>query len=927
MFAKFAFTAPWLLLALIALPILWLLLRAIPPAPMRRRFPGVALLLGLQDDERQADKTPWWLLLLRAVAIGAAIVGFAGPVVNPPARQAGTGPLLVILDGGWADARDWPRRMERAAAAVDEAARMGRPLAVVNLTDTPDLIAFRNPAEWQGKLAGMAPRPYLPGQAEAWTKILPEGAFEALWLSDGLDHPGQSVLADALADHGALTAVNSARPVYALHPARFADGKVVISASRLAVPQETTLDLSARGPDPAGVDRELARGALTFAAGQNRAELLLDLPPELRNRLTRFEVIGQRTAGAVALSDDTLKRRKVAIITASADREGLQILTGSHFLTQALAPTAEVITGGLTDVLPAKPDVIVLADVARLTQSEQDGVLDWLDQGGLLLRFAGPRMAAVDPSRTGDDPLLPVGLREGGRAVGGAMSWDQPKSLAPFAEGSPFHGLTVPDDVTVTQQVLAQPGPDLASRTIAALTDGTPLVTRKPVGEGQVVLFHITANADWSNLPLSGLFVQMLERLAVSTRAEAVSGGPNLAGLTWVPEKMLDGYGQAVDAGQMAGIKGETLEAALKSGPTAAVPPGLYRNEDRLIAVNALPADATLTAASWPAGTAVEGLDAPRARALGGWLMALALALLSVDVVAALWLSGRLPRLGRAAAMLLVVVALLPVPQARAQTQTPDPAADARAIEATRGVVLAHVLTGNPQVDDIADAGLRGLGDQLWLRTSVEPEPPMGVDLERDDLSFYPFLYWPITPDQTLPSPAAYARLNRFLRTGGMILFDTRDGDIAGFDGNSTPEAIALQNIAAGLDIPPLEPVPKDHVLTRTFYLLQQFPGRFLTPDLWVEAAPPDAEQAEGMPFRNLNDGVTPVIIGANDWAAAWATNGDGSPMFPVGRGQAGEDQREVAYRFGINVIMHVLTGNYKSDQVHVPALLERLGQ
>ncbi len=73
--------------------------------------------------------------------------------------------------------------------------------------------------------------------------------------------------------------------------------------------------------------------------------------------------------------------------------------------------------------------------------------------------------------------------------------------------------------------------------------------------------------------------------------------------------------------------------------------------------------------------------------------------------------------------------------------------------------------------------------------------------------------------------------------------------------------------------------------------------------------------------------GVTPVIVGGNDWASAWAIREDGRPMFPVGRGQAGERQREMAVRFGINLVMHVLTGNYKSDQVHVPALLERLGE
>jgi hypothetical protein len=221
---------------------------------------------------------------------------------------------------------------------------------------------------------------------------------------------------------------------------------------------------------------------------------------------------------------------------------------------------------------------------------------------------------------------------------------------------------------------------------------------------------------------------------------------------------------------------------------------------------------------------------------------------------------------------------------------------------------------------------LRGLGDQLWLRTSVEPEPPMGVNLETDELGFFPFLYWPITPDQPIPSTRAYGKLNAFLRTGGMILFDTRDADIAGL-GGLTPEAEMLQLLASGLDVPPLDILPEDHVLTRTFYLLQEFPGRHTSPDLWVEAPPPDAETAEGMPFRNLNDGVTPVIIGGNDWAAAWAVDGTGAALYPVGRGLAGQDQRELAYRFGINVVMHVLTGNYKSDQVHVPALLERLGE
>ncbi|MEY8842698.1 DUF4159 domain-containing protein, partial [Cribrihabitans sp. XS_ASV171] len=587
------------------------------------------------------------------------------------------------------------------------------------------------------------------------------------------------------------------------------------------------------------------------------------------------------------------------------------------YLTQVLVPSAEFVEGELMDVLPSNPDVIVLADVATLSAGEEAGLIDWVEGGGLLVRFAGPRMAASDVGRDEEEPLLPVRLRGGGRSIGGAMSWGEAKTLAPFPEGSPFFGLDVPEEVTVATQVMAQPDPTLADRAIASLSDGTPLVTRKPLEQGQVVLFHVTADAEWSTLPLSGLFVEMLDRLTVSSAAKAQEAEA-LEGTTWSPVQVMDGFGTLRDAGNLPGIEG----AALVTEPLGPdLRPGLYASEKRRLARNVLGEEAVLTPASWPPGVPVEGMSVSEERPLGGLLLSLAIALLLADVIAALALSGRLG-LARAAA---VVIGLGLIAQP-GQAQEADPEATEFALAATSEMVLAHVLTGNPEVDQIAQAGLRGLGDTLYFRTSVEPAQPMGVDLETDELAFFPLLYWPITEDQPIPSDEAYAKLNTYLRQGGMILFDTRDADIARF-GSGSPNGRKLQELARPLDIPPLEPVPDDHVLTRTFYLLQDFPGRHAGSDIWVEAAPPDAEQIEGMPFRNLNDGVTPVVIGGNDWASAWAVDRDGRPLVPIGRGYNGERQRELAYRFGVNLVMHVLTGNYKSDQVHVPALLDRLGQ
>ena len=919
-FFGIGFTAPWLLVALAALPILWLLLRAVPPAPRRIAFPAVSLLLGLKDEQPETQRTPWWLLLLRSLAIAALILGFAGPVLNPEQTTPTGGPLLIVADASWASAADWQARRDRIIAELEEASRSGRATAVVRLTDPPpagEPLQFMAAGEWLARSAGLAPEPWEPGQAATdWAGEV-TGSFDTLWLSDGLARDREALLS-LLEGHGAVTVVETLSPVFGLRPAGFADGKVHISAIRRDTGAATVLTIAAHGPDPAGVNRVLVRGDLSFTADQGEASLDLVVQPELRNRFTRFSIEGRRSAGAVALADDSLRRREVALFSGREDREGLQLLSPTHYLRQALVPTADLLDGPLADILPANPDVIVLADVAVLSEAEAGGIQDWVENGGLLLRFAGPRLAASDVARDEDNPLLPVRLRVGGRSIGGAMSWGDPRALRPFAAESPFYGLTIPEDVEVSAQVLAQPGPNLPARTIAALDDGTPLVTRKTLGQGQIVLFHVTAHADWSTLPLSGLFVQMLERLSVSTRGAAPDLA-EMAGTTWQAEALIDGFGEFVQAPNARAVPGEEMAGGIV-GPR--LPPGLYRGDDRSLALNVIGADRELAPAAWPARVAVQGMQSQRPRPLKGYALVTALALLALDVLATLWISGRLLGAGRATVAAALLLALLPALPDRAAAQSVDDFA----LQATSHTVLAYVRTGDQRVDAVSHAGMTGLSDMLYARTSVEPADPIGVDLEADELAFFPVLYWPVTPQQPVPTDEAYARLNRYLRGGGMILFDTRDADTSGF-GSASANSDKLRTLALPLDIPPLEPIPADHILTRTFYLLQDFPGRHASRDVWVEAAPPGAEQAEGMPFRNLNDNVTPVVIGGNDWASAWAVDTNGNWMFPVGYGRGGSRQRELALRFGINLVMHVLTGNYKSDQVHVPALLDRLGQ
>lgn len=916
-----AFLSPLLLWAAVALPVIWWLLRATPPAARKVIFPAVRLLLGLQSPEQTPDRTPWWLLMLRMVALGLAILALADPVLNPREREESSNTdLLILMDGGWASAPDWTQRQAHVLTALENAEQDGRRvfLEVIAAPRRNDMFSPRAPRDWIGVVETLTPQPWSPDRGafvEALARF--DGRFDTLWLNDGLG--GAEGLDAALLARGKVSSIGSVIPAHALTTPQFENGVITTSVLRSTIGVEQR-GLTAYGPDPSGVLRPLGNTQVVFGADASSAEARFELPLELSNRITRISIDGMSSAGSVVLADDALRRRVVGLVAGAGGDEIIRLLDPLHYLRTALAPTSDLFELPLTELLPAAPDVIVLADVGTLSRSESDALTDWVTQGGLLIRFAGPRLAAAGTDQFERDPLLPVRLRAGGRSVGGAMSWGAPKRLRTFPDTGPFAGLMPPAEVEVTSQVMAQPDPDLAERTLVALEDGTPLVTERPLGQGQIVLFHVTAGVRWSTLPLSGLFVEMLDRLTQTTRPANI-GGEGLAGVLWRADGLLDGFGRLQDAGDLPGVAGAELETGV---PGPAAPPGLYRAGARSFAYNLYPQGAVLSPLSLSPDINSLDISAEAEARLLPYLLTGALLLLLLDILVILALQGRLIRSAGLLGAFICALVLLPQAPAWAQADNGD-GRTLSALFATEETIIGHILTGDPRIDDKARAGMDGLALTLTLRTAVEPRVA-SVDLERDELAFFPILYWPVSEIQTQPSDAAYARLNRFLRNGGMIVFDTADANLAGLGADSA-NGRALQRLAAPLDLPPLEQVPEDHVLTRTFYLLQAFPGRFNAGGVWLEAAPDTTELLDGQPFRQLNDGVSPVLIGANDWAAAWAVDETGAPLFPVGRGASGARQREIAARFGVNLVMYVLTGNYKSDQVHVPALLERLGQ
>ncbi len=439
------------------------------------------------------------------------------------------------------------------------------------------------------------------------------------------------------------------------------------------------------------------------------------------------------------------------------------------------------------------------------------------------------------------------------------------------------------------------------------MSDGTPLVTADKRGKGSLVLFHVTADAAWSNLALSGLFVEMMQRV--------VTLGPRMAGASKTgagklapPLSSLNGFGVLEGASPNAEPleRGVVLEASVKH------PPGLYGTSEQVIALNTLNPKSELTPVD------LSGLDltligsAQRSFDMRPWLLILAFVLFLVDTV--LMVVPGLQR-GAIAAALFGVMLILPQPGHAAEAAT----LSAKDIENSLNVHLAYIITGDRDVDETSRLGLQNLSNALARRTSVSPGDPVGVDPARDVLDLYPMIYWPVSLKAAQPSKEAAARIGAFMKQGGTLVVDTRDALVQRPDGSSAEQAW-LQSALKGLSIPPLEALPRDHVITKTFYLLDGFYGRTVTGTTYVEALPPSDDDLR--PAR-AGDSVSPIVITSNDLAAGWAADEGGRALFPLTPG--GPRQRELSLRGGVNLVMYTLTGNYKSDQVHVPALMDRL--
>jgi hypothetical protein len=922
---QMVFMQPLILSGLIVLPALWYLLRITPPAPKTIFFPATPFLKGLVSDEQTPSHTPWWLLILRLLIGALIIISLAKPVINPASSLSGKGGVRIILDNSWASAQIWETQINTAEEIITQAAREGRGVYILPTTSSlgETNIIQHGPMAQSAALSllrGMTPNPW-PADYEALKKALKDiGTSEpihSIWLSHGLDEGNLNNALNTIQNQGSLKLIS---PSVESLPLLLRPTKQTMTRQELKNGDGIRIDIDApkniATALPVSVQALAQRSDILDVVTANLTAddlphtVTFDILEDLKDKISRFQIAGRKGAGATFLLDDDFKKRKVGIVGTEQSESNAPLIDDTYYIKRAIEPIAVANFGIVQELIDKGVSIIIMPDTGAMPTETLNALEGWISGGGLLLRFSGPHLAEAQNEQF----LLPVILRSGGRSLSGSLSWDKPQRIAPFDEDSPFYGLDAPEDISITQQVLADPEQNLDGKVWARLSDGTPFITALQRDKGLIVLVHTTANADWSNFALSGLYVSVLKRIIRLAGQDSVNLSHDFATLD--PLLIMNGFGNLVSPS--GAVQPLIASEAEKFAPSSLTPPGLYGSAQTQLAFNIGSSNAVikLTAiSSLPSGVIRGNYAQDYEVSLAPLFLYAAACLFCLDWLIMIFAVGSgaqmLKHFSRKTSIFFVFMFLLLGVQPAIANNNSD-------LQYANGFYLAHIKTGDTALDNTTHTGLESLSRVLSDRTSVEPVGIVLLDPESDTLAFFPIIFWPISANQKAYSDKAMKNIQSYLDHGGTIVFDTRDQNRSTQSMINTDNAKALRSITSSLDIPPIAPINKNHVLGRTFYLLEEFPGRYDSGTLWVERI-----------STSGRDNVSSVIIGSNDWFGSWADsyNEQSINRYIGGNGNPLRRQREMSLRFGVNLIMYALTGNYKTDQVHIEHILRRLGQ
>jgi len=889
------------LLGLLALPLVFFIVKLFPPTPKKFFFSSFFLINKIEKVSVTKKKFPLWLIIFRIILITLIILFFCKPYLNISENKNSTETVknyIIVADIGWSISKEWDKFKNIVNAISIEAEKQNKKIIFYhsNSKNYNKPKVFETTQSINQYLNKINPVPWQFENSNFKEIIKQNNNFEnnkTFFIYSKFDRKNYN---EQIKDLDFIykkvknkILIDPVESIIYLKNVSISKESVIFEVSRHAqskIPTEFSVRITS-------INNQIVFKK-KFVLEQNQTIFYFNekFPLKVLNQIHKIEIVEQNHAGAKYYFDDYSKKKKIGLYTENTQYRENFLLSPLYYLEKSLEKDNILKVGNLDQLIKFDCSVIIIPDKGKIPKKDHLKLNNWLTKGGTIIRFASTKLANNSIS------FLPASnLLMAVRNLGGPLIMEEALKISPFKKTSIFHGLPVPKDITFKKQLIIDSNNN--NLLIAAsLSDNTPLVSLGNIEKGKVFLFHITANNDWSNLPLSSLFSEMLQRIILLSEKKITKSVKSLS-LT----KEINGYGNLNNTLKNSILK----DAALlkKITPSENYLPGIYENNELTVALNL--SDKIVDKNfknSFDKNYEILTNFKKQILDLRPILIKIILFMFIIDMLISMILKSNFNFISsfyknkNLLSLFFLLMFFLNSNVIYSENFSKD-------------TFLAYVKTNDKKLNAISNSGLNTIKNLLKTRTSISPVAIIEIDIIKDPLYSIPFLYWPLPEDLIELDVKTITKIKNYLANGGMILFD-----VIGFSRESfnldNNKFKSIKDFLSSIEAADLTPIPKNHTLTKSFYLLKKFPGRWDNKNLLVENS-----------SLELNDGVNSVILGFNDWASAWALDSNNDPLFSVVPG--GERQREASYRFGINITMYALTGNYKSDQIHYKSILNRL--
>ena len=892
-FSKIFFTYPFFLLAFFLFPFIWRFLKTVPPSPKLKKFPAIVFLAKNKSMDNKPEKNSNLIVVLRLLLLSFIILGFSQPQINRSNNDIVSN--LIIIDNSRFSSLAWKSTINKITQLILENNNEQNNFSIITTTESTKNNLFylhgKNSSEILESLSSLKPFPWDPNYSLLKKKINNfEKKFDNIyWFTEPIDIKDKTGLFDELSKNNIkIFNINEEKiPPIIKFKSQKNDNFNFEIFHPLKIFNEGTIDCYSFD------NRLLFKTSFKTNLIQQQnfyvSEVQLAVPSSLKNKIDYFRFNNINSSSTKVFLSETQKKKTVGIIETNQNNQTLNFDSGNYFVEKALKTNFEIKKNSFDKILDKEIKLLFVDDQFINYDESIEELEKWINDGGTLVKFAGENFIKDIESLSHKKLRSAFSLTGKKISIGGKLSLKQSLNLLEVSDESPLHGLEIPNEIEITKYIESSPSSSYRNINVwLRLENGTPLISSISQSKGQIILFHIPCNTTWSNLTLSYFFVDILQKIVDQSKGVKLRENRTLK-----PFKNLDAFGELVDPSpQSLNITNINMLKTLKINFNH--PPGLYKDVYGIYALNSGRSNQLKFKLSrFNNKISFDQKYNEKNINLRNSLFVLAIFLFITDTIVTLFSRQLLnfKKLIFSIFFLFLSISL-------------ELKAEKIEISEISENKIGYILNGNPEIDEVSYNGLKNLSDIITQKTAAIFTDPKSIDLKKDKLFSFPLIYWATNTEvKSLPK-----KIKQYINDGGLLLIDCKlnQDEIIIDKCLKRFETLLESNFPGNLEI-----LNKSHAIAKSFYLLKNFPGRRNEPVFFFKS--------NSLKFDNASS----VVFGNNDWTGAWAKNNEDDFLFPILENNP--NQRNMSFRFGLNLLIYSLTGNYKTDQVHIPEILKRM--